>query len=230
MPSRNWRTHALTAEQAGQADRDAVSRYFIAQTGRRRIVDKNNQNGLCVPYLHALFPDAHFVYVKRSPGDNVHSLIEGWGKADEFATWSADLPVDVRIEGGRYRPMVLLPVRRLAALRRRIHRAGLCRAVSGHEPRHHRRLEVDSGGVSGPKSGTRTWSGTRWLAFAAVFQACGLAFTPALQKHCAGVLSTPYNAFSEIRLDKWRDQANHERIERVLPDLTSLAVEMGYPA
>ncbi len=82
---------------------DHVSRYFYAWTGQHRWVDKNNQNGLCVPYLHALFPDAVFVYVKRSPGDNLHSLIEGWGKPDEFATWSSQLPAKVAVDGGRYR-------------------------------------------------------------------------------------------------------------------------------
>ena len=103
LAEKGWSTHGLTAADARPGDRDVVSRYFYSQTGRLRIVDKNNQNGLCVPYLHALFPDAHFVYVKRSPGDNIHSLIEGWGKADEFATWSNDLPADVHIDGGRYR-------------------------------------------------------------------------------------------------------------------------------
>jgi hypothetical protein len=44
------------------------------------------------------------------------------------------------------------------------------------------------------------------------------------------VLSTPYNAFSEIRLDKWRDQGNRERIERIMHSVAPLATEMGYPA
>jgi hypothetical protein len=100
---RNWGTHALTALDASEGDRNVVSRYFTVNTGRPRIVDKNNQNGLCVPYLFALFPDAHFVYVKRSPGDNIHSLIEGWGKAEEFATWSHELPSPIAVEGGRYK-------------------------------------------------------------------------------------------------------------------------------
>ena len=80
LRDKNFDTHALDASDAGDDDREAVSRYFYTWSGRRRWVDKNNQNGLCVPYLHALFPDALFVYVKRSPGDNLNSLIEGWGK------------------------------------------------------------------------------------------------------------------------------------------------------
>lgn len=100
LAEKNWRSHALEAADARPRDRDIVSRHFFAQTGRLRIVDKNNQNGLGVAYLRALFPDAQFVYVKRSPGDNIHSLIEGWGREEEFATWSADLPETVRVEGG----------------------------------------------------------------------------------------------------------------------------------
>ncbi|MCX7195888.1 MAG: sulfotransferase [Proteobacteria bacterium] len=65
-------------------------------------MDKNNQNGLCVSYLYSLFPDAHFVYVKRNPGDNINSLIEGWSKPEEFATWSNLLPENITIENGRY--------------------------------------------------------------------------------------------------------------------------------
>lgn len=229
LSERNWGTHAVSATDATQQDRDTVSRYFISQTGRRRIVDKNNQNGLCVAYLHALFPDAHFVYVKRSPGDNVHSLIEGWGKADEFATWSSDLPVDVRIEGGRYQRWCFF----LFDGWRRFAEASIER-VCAEQYRAMNRAIIDAS-KSVPAA---QWTEVRYedlvrdpvAGFRGVFEACGLAFTPALREHCAGVLATPYNAFSEIRLDKWRDQANRERIERVLPDLAALAVEMGYPA
>jgi len=41
-------------------------------------------------------------------------------------------------------------------------------------------------------------------------------------------LARPYNAFSEIRLDKWRDGRHAERIERVLPRLEETAARMGY--
>ena len=102
LADHHWESHALSAQDASQRNRDIVTRYFYAYSGRKRFVDKNNQNGLCVPYLYALFPDARFVYVKRSPGDNINSLIEGWGKPQEFATWSDHLPAKVAVDGGRY--------------------------------------------------------------------------------------------------------------------------------
>ena len=51
LADKGWRTHGLDASDASQRDRDAVARYFFANTGQRRVVDKNNQNGLvrCVP-------------------------------------------------------------------------------------------------------------------------------------------------------------------------------------
>ena len=45
---------------------------------------------------------------------------------------------------------------------------------------------------------------------------------------CANVLDMPYNAFSEIRLDKWKDGRNRDKIERVLPHVAEVAARMGY--
>lgn len=229
LSERHWATHVLSASDASATDRDVVSRYFMAETGRSRIVDKNNQNGLCVAYLYALFPDAQFVYVKRSPGDNLHSLIEGWGRADEFATWSAELPARLHIDGGRYSRWCFF----LFTGWRNFTNASIER-VCAEQYRAMNRAILDAA-ESVPKD---QWIEIRYEdlvhdpvgQFRSVFESCGLAFTPALRAHCETVLSTPYNAFSEIRVDKWRDQSNRERIERVLPGLKNLAVEMGYPS
>jgi len=61
-----------------------------------------------------------------------------------------------------------------------------------------------------------------------VFEFCDLPFTADLRMHCELLLDKPYDAFSEIRLNKWRDQKHRERIERVLPSLAGLTREMGY--
>ena len=223
----NWDTHALDASDASAADRDTVSRYFYAWTGRHRWVDKNNQNGLCVPYLQALFPDAVFVYVKRGPGDNINSLIEGWRKPDEFATWSHDLPAAVAVENGKltqwcffladgWRDYVTAAVEEVAAFQY----AAINQAI----------LDAKA-----------SVPGGQWVevfyedflrdpvaTFRRVFEGCGLAFDARLEAHCAEVLGIPYNAFSEIRLDKWKDGRNREKIERVLPQVADLAARLGY--
>src|SRR3569833_4242542 len=66
--------------------------------------------------------------------------------------------------------------------------------------------------------------------FRRTFTEAGVAFSPALARHCAEVLAKPYNAFSEIRLDKWRDGSNRERIESVLPSEEAVAAAIGYAA
>ena len=227
LAEHHWESHALAAQDASQRDRDIVTRYFYAHTGQRCFVDKNNQNGLCVPYLYALFPDACIVYVKRSPGDNINSLIEGWGKPQEFATWSDHLPEKVAVDGGRYtrwcfflaegwRDYLNASVEEVAAFQYRAMNEAILAA----------RTTIPSGQwteifyedlVRDPVAGFRR-----------AFEDVGVAFSPALERHCAHVLGEPYNAFSEICLDKWRDGRNRERIERVLPVVAAITRAMGY--
>lgn len=227
LSENQWRTHSLGASDAGLRDREIVSRYFFSHTGRLRVVDKNNQNGLCLPYLHALFPDAHFVYVKRSPGDNIHSLIEGWGRAEEFATWSNDLPVRVAIDGGRYTRWCFF----LFEGWQRYAKASIEEVCAAQYVAMNEAILEASKAIPAPQ-----WTEIQYehlvqdpvQAFRSAFQACGLQMTRALKRHCETVLSKPYNAFSAIRLDKWREQGNRSRIERVMPTLLPVAGQMGY--
>ena len=229
LREQHWDTHGLDVVHAGDHDRDRVSRYFYAWTGKRRFIDKNNQNGLCVPYLHALFPDAHFVFIKRSPGDNINSLIEGWGKPEEFATWSDHLPERVEVDGGRYtkwcffladgwRDYLRAPIEEVCAFQyRTINQAILDAKRSIPSCQWSEVFYEDL--VRDPVGGFRR-----------LFEEAGLPFTPALNEHCANVLATPYNAFSEIRLDKWKDGRNREIIERALTQVETTARAMGYVA
>lgn len=227
LSEKHWATHGLTVQDASGKDRDDVTRYFYAHTASRRFVDKNNQNGLCVPYLHALFPDAVFVYVKRSPGDNINSLIEGWGKPAEFATWSQDLPATVAIDGGRYtqwcfflaegwRDYLTASIEEVCAFQYSAINQAILDAKAA-VPAGQWLEVVYEDLIADPVTGFRR-----------VFEGCGLDFTPALEAHCAEVLTIPYNAFSAIRPDKWHDGRNCQRIERILPKVKDVAVRMGY--
>ncbi|CAH1904790.1 conserved hypothetical protein [Candidatus Nitrotoga sp. HW29] len=227
LSNKNWDTHGLSTIDASAADRNYVSRYFYAWTGQSRFVDKNNQNGLCVPYLYSLFPDAYFVYVKRSPGDNINSLIEGWNKPGEFATWSNLLPEKVSVENGRYtqwcfflsdgwREYLDKPIENVCAFQYRAINEEILAAKELIPPQQWTEVFYEDL-VRDPVTGFRP-----------AFEQCGLMFTHDLEQHCASVLSTPYNAFSEIRLDKWKDGRNRDRIERVLPEVTAVARAMGY--
>lgn len=228
LEEKGWNTHALEATDASARDRDRVTRYFYAWTGRRRWVDKNNQNGLCVPYLQALFADAVFVYVKRSPGDNLNSLIEGWGKPDKYSTWTDRFPERVAIDDGRYtrwcffladgwREYLTARIEEVAAFQyQAINRAIL--DARRHVPAAQWVEVFYEDLVRDPLAGYRQ-----------IYAGCGLDFTPEVAQHCREVLTKPYDVFGEIKLDKWKEGRNRERVERVLDRLAPLAREMGYP-
>lgn len=227
IEARGWRSHELTVADASDADRRAVSRYFYLRAGRRRFVDKNNQHGLALPYLHALFPDAHFVYIKRSPGDNINSLIEGWRRPEVFGRWSERLPRPVAIDGGRYtRWCFFLPkgwegyvdasIESVCAFQYRAMNEAILDARDRIPPGQWTELVYED--VLADPVGT----------FRSAFESAGVSFDAQLQEHCTTVLARPYNAFSEIRKDKWLASPDAPRIQRVLPDVAAVAARMGY--
>ena len=65
--------------------------------------------------------------------------------------------------------------------------------------------------------------------FRGIFTACQLPFEKHMELHCQNVLKIPYDIFGEIRLDKWREGLNRQRVERVLPMVADTARKMGYP-
>jgi hypothetical protein len=227
MPERNWSSHALDINDAGAFDRQYMARYFFIHTGSLRVVDKNNQNGLCVSYLNALYPDAIFVYVKRSPGDNLNSLIEGWGKPEEFATWSNRLPVNISISGGRYRRWCFfLPPGWRDYINAEIEEVCAYQYSSMNQMIMDARESIPS---------------ARWIEIqyedllrypektvSQAFSRAALEFTGEYRQRLNTVLSIPHNAFSEIRLDKWKEGPHRSKIEAVLPSLCSVAARMGY--
>ena len=227
LQEKNWASHALAAVDASEHDRGYVTRYFYALTGNTRFVDKNNQNGLCVPYLYSLFPDASFIYVKRSPGDNLNSLIEGWGRPDEFAGWSDGLPSRVAIEDGRYRRWCFF----LAEGWREYTTASI-EEVCAFQYNSMNQAILDARDLV-PR---QQWTDVFYEdlvrdpvdSFRETFRHCDLDFDAQLQRHTQTVLHTPYNAFSEIRVDKWKDGHNREKIARILPEVQETALAMGY--
>jgi len=223
----DWNSHSIPAHLASYQDRLDASRLFFTETGCRRIVDKNNQNGLSIPYLYKLFPDAHFIFIRRNPGDNIESLIRGWGKPDEFGTWSEKLPETVNIDKGRYkrwcffladgwRDYCQASIEDVCAFQYASINAAILQAreivpqLQWHEVAYE---EI----VSDPLQ-----------SFRRLFQSCGLNFDSTLKEHCESVLQRPYNTFSGIAVDKWRQGEFSGRIENALEIINPICKELGY--
>jgi hypothetical protein len=228
LSDRGWNSHEIPADCATDSDRRYVSRYFYSRTGKLRVVDKNNQNGLSIPYLHNLFPDAHFVFIKRSPGDNINSLIHGWGKGDEFGVWSDQLPDNVAVSGGAYKRWCFFlsdnwreyrdrSIEEVCAFQyRSMNDAILASKRVVPDTQWHEIVYEDL--ISEPVNGFRQ-----------LFEACGLQFDNHLEEHCRTVIAKPYNAFSEIRVNKWKDGKFRDQIERVLPMVAETSRNLGFP-
>ena len=227
LAERLWNTHAIDPILASEQDKKKVARYFYTETGKRRIVDKNNQNGLSVSYLYRLFPDAHFVFIKRNPGDNIDSLIHGWDKASEFATWSEELSETIQIDKGKYRQwcffladgwrqLTQAPIEEVCAFQyRMINEAILsAKALIPAEQWHEVSYEAL---INNPV-----------LEFQKLFQACAVPFDKHMEIHCKAVLNKPYNTFSEIRVEKWKVGINQERISKILPSVENISRQLGY--
>jgi hypothetical protein len=53
-----------------------------------RFLEKTPKNCLRVPFLHRLFPDALYVWIRRSAAANVDSLIAGWNAVDRMGPFT----------------------------------------------------------------------------------------------------------------------------------------------
>jgi len=227
LSQRDWISHEIPPELACERDRKLACRLFYSSTGKRRIVDKNNQNGLSIPYLHTLFPDAHFVFIKRSPGDNIESLIKGWGKASEFGTWSSNLPEEVAIGNGAYRNWCFF-----LAEGWRNYCGSSIEDVCAFQYQSMNQAILNAG----ENIPSEQWHEVTYETliadpvgqFRRLFELCGINFNGKLETHCAGVLDRPYNTFSSIGVDKWKEGENHNRIENALKTLGPIMSRLGY--
>ena len=94
IASRGFDSHRITAEMATPSVRIALKQNYLqclknpvhglyrnAPTSLRRrlrFLEKTPLNGLRIPFFKAVFPDALFIYLHRSPRDNVSSMIDAW--------------------------------------------------------------------------------------------------------------------------------------------------------
>ena len=63
---RAWESNELGAQDVtAPAAARIRRRFFLAVGGKRRLIDKTPRNSLRVPFVHELFPDASYVFLKR---------------------------------------------------------------------------------------------------------------------------------------------------------------------
>jgi hypothetical protein len=221
-----WDSHRLGKEDVSERDRVEVARFFFKHIGMKRFVDKTNQNSFRLPYLRELFQDAIFVYVKRDGRDNINSLIHGWRKPEEFATWSYALPYDVRVDNGRYRhwSFFLFPGWR-AYLNASIEEVCAQQWISANESVLSFQSDMSHPGLI--EIFYEDLLSRAPETFMKLFERLEIPFTDDVKRHCNDLSDNLYNAFSPPRLNKWKDE-NRESIERIIPTIQETMMRMGY--
>jgi hypothetical protein len=94
-----WVSHEVGADSITDRERKVLYWAIERITGGRRYLDKLPRNCLRIPYLHRLFPDAWFVFIRRDGRATVSSMLEGWRSGTRFGANGFELPVDLSIAG-----------------------------------------------------------------------------------------------------------------------------------
>ncbi|MCZ2291212.1 MAG: sulfotransferase [Burkholderiales bacterium] len=225
-----WESEAAGAEHARPEHRHAALRHFFARLGAGRVLDKTCINVLRIPYLHALFPQAKFVFIQRDGRDNVSSMIDGWhhGRTDgdfHLSQFFGTFPEPVAIEDGTFTDWAFF----LAPGWRAYNRARLAE-VCAFQWVSANRLALQA---------RQAIPAVQWVhlryedlferpvpMFREAFARLDLPFTAQIEARCANLQPTSI-VKGRPKRQKWREH-NPEAIERILPVIAPMMRELGY--
>ena len=227
-----WTSEAASAEDARPAHRDRALAWLYARLGAGPVLDKTCINTLRVSYLHALFPQAKFVFIQRDGRDNVSSMIDGWrlGRSDGgfgLRQFFGPSPEPVAINDGEFDEWHFF----LPPGWRDYNRARL-EEVCAYQWLTANRLALEAG---------RAVPSQQWIAlryediferpvemFREAFERLGVPFDARMEARCASLASRPTSIVKgKPARHKWKDN-NPQAIERIQPMIAPLMREMGY--
>lgn len=225
----HWNSEVATTGDAVPGHRDQAFAYFYARLGKGLVLDKSCINILRIPYLHALFPKAKFIYIHRDGRDNINSLIEGWRHNDHFGLSKllGKIPADIRINNGEFNDWhFFLPPDWQS------YNDATLEEVCAHQWLSANRLALDA---------KESIPNEQWIQikyenifespvemFGEVFERLNIPFTDALKTHCANLNQHPTSIVNGLpKKEKWKSR-NKDAIERILPKIEPLMKTLGY--
>jgi hypothetical protein len=210
---RGWDSDALGTEDVSARERDYIYLAVRLWTRGRRFVDKTPESCLRIPYLAALFPEAHYVFLRRRAADNVNSLIEGWRARPRFVKYRlpSGHPWSFVLVPG-WKELVGTPLEEVCARQYVACNEAVLDARGKIEPSRWHELSYEEL-VAAPSEVLRT-----------VFERLDLPVPVEAEQ----VVRTPTRtALTAPRPEKWREQ-NADAIERILPLVRPVEARLGY--
>jgi sulfotransferase family protein len=229
-----WDSEAADATDARAEHRNRALAYFYARLGAGPVLDKTCINTLRVPYLHALFPQAKFVFIQRDGRDNISSMMDGWrlGRLDGgfgLQRYFGPSPEPVAINAGEFHEWHFF----LPPGWRDYNQASL-EEVCAFQWMSANRLALDASRSIPPQQ----WITLRYediferpvAMFREAFKRLDVPLDARIEERCASLASRPTSVVKGVpKRQKWKD-SNPAAIERILPMIAPLMHEMGYDA
>jgi hypothetical protein len=227
-----WASEAAGAEHAAPEHRDRALAYFYARLGSGLVLDKTCINTLRVGYLHALFPQARFVFIHRDGRDNISSMIDGWrlGRTDGsfgLEKFFGPSPVAVSINSGEFKEWhFFLPPGW------RDYNAASLEEVCAFQWISANRLALDAAKALPAEQ----WIQVRYEdiferpveMFRDIFDRLALPFDDDMAARCSNLVARPTSIVKgKPKQQKWKE-SNPEAIERILPTIAPMMRELGY--
>lgn len=225
-----WHSEAATAEQARAGHRDAALRFFYQRLGQGWVLDKTCINTLRIPYLHALFPRAKYVFIQRDGRDNISSMMDGWrlGRTDgafHLTQFFGPFPEPVSINGGEFNEWHFF----LPPGWREYNHASL-EEVCAFQWISANRLALEGKGLVPAEN----WVHLRYEdlferpveMFREAFERLNAPFDREMRERCAHLAPTSI-VKGKPKKQKWKEH-NPEAIERILPMIRPMMEELGY--
>ena len=221
---RGWDSNVLDATDVEKDAVRRIHRSFFLVTGRgRRLLDKTPRNSLRVPFVHAVFPDARFIFIQRDGRDNVNSLINAW-RTPRYRTYRLPEPHSIPGVDPHWWKFVLYPGWR-------DDRRGPLEVVCARQWISSNELAAEGLDSVDPKR----WIGLRYedLVRSPVDEArrvvewLRLPFEPAVRARAEKTGTTPINTVTPPEAGKWRRE-NPAEINGVLELIGPTMKTLGY--
>ena len=221
---RGWESNALSAEDLTDDAAARIRRSFLLVTGRKhRLIDKTPRNALRIPFVEALFPDAHYIYLQRDGRENVNSLINAW-RTPRYRTY--ELPGGHSIPGvdPKWWKFVLYPGWRED-------RGGPLEVVCAQQW-----ISSNDHALGASKEvGLDRWVEVRYedliedpvAEVGRILEFLGVPYERGVKDKAAAIATTPINTVTPPERGKWRRE-NPAEIAAILPLLRPTMEALGY--